>query len=48
MKLYIVEIDKIHVRTLITDKEVKVGKLIPEENWLGRIIPGGIITKVFK
>lgn len=47
MKTYVVEIDSKIVRTIKSEKIIKVGNIIPDEMWLGKKMIGGVVTKIF-
>lgn len=47
-KIYLIELDGKCIRTIYSDKQVKVGTYISSEFWLGKKMNGGIVTKVFK
>ena len=48
MKTYIVQIDGKRIRTITSDKKIIVGTKINEENWLGKKINGGYVTKIYQ
>lgn len=47
MKTYVVEINSKVIRTIKSEKIIKVGDLAPDEVWLGKKMIGGIITKIY-
>lgn len=47
-RTYVVQIDNKNVRTIITDELIHLGSIIEDDNWLGTIMKGGKVTKVFK
>lgn len=47
MKTYVVQIDGKMIRTISSDKKIIVGTKINEENWLGKKINGGYVTKIY-
>ncbi|MBR4316263.1 MAG: hypothetical protein IKP65_04745 [Alphaproteobacteria bacterium] len=46
-KIYVVQIDGKRIRTIPTDKKIIVGTKVNEENWLGKKMNGGYVTKVY-
>jgi len=47
-KVYVVQLDSKAVRSIITREDYKVGDIIEDEIFLGQLIRGGKIIKIFK
>lgn len=47
-KTYLVQIDNKNIRTITSADIIHIGSVISDENWFGRFIKGGKVTKVFR
>ena len=46
MKVYVIQVGN-HIRSMFAADPIKVGQFIPDEIWLGQIVKGGFVKKVF-